>query len=591
MDAPVRSSRMIEGVFAMSAKPSSGSPLGRWALKLQSFNRLARGRFGQRGLVAALEDAKRRGDSEQTIALASRLLDRPDLLAAGRHAALSARARARLHTGDFANAVLDTEAALAIEPKDGYLWFNQGFARFRLGQFRAAAACFERAAGIKSDRDALIWCVVSYCETEDWSAARLAAENLVRDYPSNVDSLRWRAHVKRKSGDREGALADCTTALTGRPGDDTRRELLRSRAGLLIELGRVQEAIADCSEFLVLVPEDEDMIARRAELRESTGDLEGAILDFRRIRHSFACAVEEIRLLIRNGDRAALRDALAAALARWPYDPGLLRHHDVERARTLIDAGDKDAAMDHLNSAIAVSPRDPELRTVRGGLYLDNERWREAILDFDVVLRREPRSAAAWLGRAKAHVALGKPYLALADARKALRVAPADPLARAIAEQAGRELAHLKASAPGQGSSVRDDRLLVAVRRVISWIAFDEAEKDARKDVGGWGGVIAKGQGWVEYLAAVDPRLKDHYEALREAVISRGLRRGGDWHQHAPDGVAVFDDDAIATSSFRAWGDLMAAIWASEDCRDYGYMDFYMDCCLEDAGIQPCPPF
>ncbi len=442
----------------MSAKSSSGSPLDRWASKLQSINRLARGRFGRRGLVAALEDAKRRGDSEQTIALASRLLDRPDLSAADRHAALSARARARLHTGDFANAVLDTEAALAIEPKNGYLWFNQGIARFRLSQFRAAAGCFEQAAGIKPDRDALIWCVASYCETEDWSAARLAAENLVRDSPSNADGLRWRAHVKRKSGDREGALADCATALTGRPGDETKRELLRSRAGLLIELDRVQEAIAGCSEFLVLVPDDEDMIARRAELRERTGDLEGAILDFRRIRYRFACAVEEIRLLTRIGDRAALHDALAAALARWPYNPDLLRRHDVEQARTLIDAGAKAAAMDHLDSAIAVSPRDPELRTLRGGLYLDTERWPEAILDFDVVLRREPRSAAAWSGRAKAHVALGKPYLALADARKALKVAPADPLALAIEEEAGRGLAHLKASAPGRRSLVRDDR-------------------------------------------------------------------------------------------------------------------------------------
>ncbi len=38
----------------------------------------------------------------------------------------------------------------------------------------------------------------------------------------------------------------------------------------------------------------------------------------------------------------------------------------------------------------------------------------------------------------------------------------------------------------------------MAERRVTSWIAFDEADDGARKDVGGWGGVIAKGQGWAE---------------------------------------------------------------------------------------------
>jgi hypothetical protein len=54
--------------------------------------------------------------------------------------------------------------------------------------------------------------------------------------------------------------------------------------------------------------------------------------------------------------------------------------------------------------------------------------------------------------------------------------------------------------------------------------------------------------------------------------------------------VPVFDDGAIATFSFRAWGDLMAAIWADTDGRRHGYMDYYMDCCLEDAGIPPSPP-
>ncbi len=42
----------------------------------------------------------------------------------------------------------------------------------------------------------------------------------------------------------------------------------------------------------------------------------------------------------------------------------------------------------------------------------------------------------------------------------------------------------------------------------------------------------------------------------------------------------MFNDGTAGMFSFRAWGDLMAAIWAEHENRDYGYMDFYMDSCM-----------
>ena len=94
---------------------------------------------------------------------------------------------------------------------------------------------------------------------------------------------------------------------------------------------------------------------------------------------------------------------------------------------------------------------------------------------------------------------------------------------------------------------------------------------------------------WNGYIANIAAKFVPHHEALRRAINARGLRRGGDWHQRAPDGVPVFDDGAIGTFSFRAWGDLMAATWSEADGRGYGYMHFYMDSCLQDAGIALSP--
>lgn len=128
-------------------------------------------------------------------------------------------------------------------------------------------------------------------------------------------------------------------------------------------------------------------------------------------------------------------------------------------------------------------------------------------------------------------------------------------------------------------------------RRVLGWISYHSVgTRDDLTDVGCWGGDIKPGDKWADYIALIDAPAVPHHEALRRAIVERGLRRGGDWHQYGPDGVPVFDDGAIALFSFRGWGDLLAASWAEPDGRDYGYMDFYMDACLEQANIPLSPP-
>jgi hypothetical protein len=94
------------------------------------------------------------------------------------------------------------------------------------------------------------------------------------------------------------------------------------------------------------------------------------------------------------------------------------------------------------------------------------------------------------------------------------------------------------------------------------------------ESVGGLGGFFKDGMRWQDY-AARNPG--PHYEALRLAIVERGLKRGGDWHQNSDDGCPVFSDGTSGTFTYRAWGDLLAAVWSEHEGRDYSYMDFYMD--------------
>jgi hypothetical protein len=115
--------------------------------------------------------------------------------------------------------------------------------------------------------------------------------------------------------------------------------------------------------------------------------------------------------------------------------------------------------------------------------------------------------------------------------------------------------------------------------RVIGWVRYDSCAgvEFSELDLGGWGGGIRKGHRWADYIADLDERRQPYFEALRADILARHIRRGGDWHQNDPGGVPVFDDGCIVALTYRAWGDLMAALWATQDGCDYEYMDFYMD--------------
>lgn len=116
--------------------------------------------------------------------------------------------------------------------------------------------------------------------------------------------------------------------------------------------------------------------------------------------------------------------------------------------------------------------------------------------------------------------------------------------------------------------------------KVIGWVHYESVPREGIGRIGGWGGFIESGDRWKDYIAASPEEHVPFYESLRREILRKGLKRGGDWHQSDPKGVPVFDDGTVGMFTFRAWGDLMAAVWAEYEDRDYSYMDFYMECCI-----------
>jgi len=101
---------------------------------------------------------------------------------------------------------------------------------------------------------------------------------------------------------------------------------------------------------------------------------------------------------------------------------------------------------------------------------------------------------------------------------------------------------------------------------------------------GGFGGWFNwgnnKDQRWQDYIKVYHDDQKPYLETIRKEIVKNKFRFGGDRHQE--NMIPLFSDDTVGCFSYRAWGDLMAAIWSEEENKDYSYMDFYMDCLIEN---------
>lgn len=117
---------------------------------------------------------------------------------------------------------------------------------------------------------------------------------------------------------------------------------------------------------------------------------------------------------------------------------------------------------------------------------------------------------------------------------------------------------------------------------IVKFISAEEAEENNMREIGGMGGFFGwdHPMRWKDYIETREPEDRPYYETFREYVIENNLKHGGDWHQY--EGIPVFDDGTIIYCTFRAWGDLLAAIWSDIDNKDYKYMDFYMERIVND---------
>jgi len=112
--------------------------------------------------------------------------------------------------------------------------------------------------------------------------------------------------------------------------------------------------------------------------------------------------------------------------------------------------------------------------------------------------------------------------------------------------------------------------------KIVKWITYSEARGKKENGLGGMGGWFKDGMRWKDYKNSYKKIAYKMLETLRKSIIENGIKCTGEEHQQGAKAIPLWDNGKVDTYSFRAWGDLMAAVWSTEENTDYNYLSFYM---------------
>jgi tetratricopeptide (TPR) repeat protein len=241
------------------------------------------------------------------------------------------------------------------------------------------------------------------------------------------------------ANDRPTALAWFETALALQP---DHRDALRARAGLLHQLGRVDESLAAHAAVLALDPDDIGMRHSQALLYQMLGRFEEAICDYEAVLaaepdHPTAQSNLGIALIDAGHIESAL-DCFAAALDRRPSDPAALYN----RAVALERLGRTAEALAAYEDASRHAPEDAALWFNQANMLRKLGRLEEALASCEHSLRLRPDVAEALHERAVLLHRLGRRREAVDAYNAALKVQPAYPEALCNLGKVLHELGH-----------------------------------------------------------------------------------------------------------------------------------------------------
>ena len=294
----------------------------------------------------------------------------------------------------------------------------------------------------------------AYRATGDAARAAADFEAAIRLFDSETDTSKLdaqyfisRATARHSVGDLARAISDYSAAIhretarergdaqpasltvpSGSPAD-REQSLARSYANRgMARAGQkadIQEAIADFSKSLELVPSNVDVLLLRADAYLSVSQAGAAKADAER---AAALSPENPRVHLMRGLIAARQGNVGAAFADYSEAIRLAPDYVdalANRGALLSASGDYDNALHDLDAALAVQPRHTIAAYNRGYVRFAQKKYAEAIADYSLALQSQPTLAWALANRGLCRILDGQPAAqATADADEAVKLLP-----------------------------------------------------------------------------------------------------------------------------------------------------------------------
>ena len=307
--------------------------------------------------------------------------------------ALRSRADAYVAKGDDANALVDLEAAMILDPSDATQMVERGLILQRRGDTSGAEASFDEARR-QNAAIALYYHNLGFTDllAEEYDSAITKFSTAILLDPNAEDNYKYRADAYEAKGD------------TSRAEQDRRKRsavmAAMARFDRLMELGQNQytngefaNAIENYTTALEIKPRDASTYYWRGSAFESAGTYDRAIQDFTK------------------------------AVSIDPSDAS----NYAARGRAYRKAGDYERAIQDYSSALAIDPRNASNLLLRAMIYDDIEKFDLAVADLTRAIALAPNDPSNYTWRGKAYRSIEKFDLAIADLTRAIALAPNDP--------------------------------------------------------------------------------------------------------------------------------------------------------------------
>ena len=383
--------------------------------------------------------------------------------------------------------------AIALDPKNDSAYLHRGYCHYALGDHANAVSDLSQSLAIQPNNSrAYTTRALALAATGKTAEGLADANQAIQRSPRNPDGYMVRAGLHQQAGQGVEAIADYTQALAIAP-DSVKAYL--GRAALYRTHGQMQKSLEDCYKAIELNPGDAATYLCRAEFYLATGAAQPALDDINRAMLVGQSPAQATALL------GAAQEMLQAnpAVPKPQRQPGVVaevRTPALEPAtappavvappvavippaaavpppvpaptvippaapRTPVAAAASPvpapaapvpAPSLHLESAVVDDARKTREanRLYRKGRDLsDQERFLEAVPNFDQALQLDPTLALALNARGYAHLRLHQYEQAVADCSVAIRINPGYANAYRNRSVAKRAL--------GDSSGARDD--------------------------------------------------------------------------------------------------------------------------------------